>query len=829
MSKTLIVAEKPSVGRDLAEALPGSFAKKEGFFESDDHVITWAVGHLVELAEPEDYDPSLKKWRVKDLPIIPGRTHDIPEFKLRARSGDSEKQLKIIHRLARRDDVADIVNACDAGREGELIFAYTMAVSGVEKPVQRLWISSMTKKSIRDGFDHLRDGRDMTHLENSARARSEADWLVGMNATRAATIRGRSAFGGVVSIGRVQTPTLGILAAREQLIADFVPETYYLVQASFDTSDPAGRRYRGTWFDPTKPKSDTRSTWAGTKEEAEGRVQRVRGASGTVLSLEVKKRSVRPELLFDLTSLQRDANRRFGYSARRTLGLAQSLYEQHKVLTYPRTNSRYLTTDMVPELQARAANFRTIPQFEAAANYVAALKELPLERIVDDAKVDDHHAIIPTEQVADMSKLKDDERRIYDLVVRRYLAAFHPIAKHEDTVVVTQVAEEHFRTKGSVLVEPGWRAVFGLGADAPPEEPGAEQAKPDEDEKAQLPKLVQGESVVADIDDEQPEEKQTKPPARYTEGTLLSAMETAGKLVDDEAMREAMKDRGLGTPATRASIIELLIGRQYIQREGRALRVTSKGMKLIEILEGHPLISPDMTGDWEQQLHDIESGSLSAEQFMQGIIDFTEQTVTKITEIDKDKLKMVRAELGPCPRCQANGTLNDDGEPNIIRENARAYGCTSWKSREEAGCGFVIWRSIAGRQLMPDEAKELIEQRHTTAELHGFRSRAGKPFRARLKLDENDKVVFDFPELPEGQRRGRGGAKDDSGEAAAPASEGGDAKTDAGSKRAAGSKAKAPAKAKSAAKSKAKAPARARASAGTAARGRATKPDSDGD
>ncbi len=792
MGKTLIVAEKPSVGRDLADALPGKFDKKEGFFESDDHVITWAVGHLVELAEPEDYDPALKKWRVKDLPIIPGK-NGVDEFKLKARSGDSEKQLKVIHRLARRDDVDGIVNACDAGREGELIFAYTMALSGVDKPVDRLWISSMTKKAIKDGFDHLRPGTEMRHLEESARSRSEADWLVGMNATRAATIRGRSAFGGVVSIGRVQTPTLGILAAREQLIADFVPTTYFLIQAEFATIDPDGRTYTGMWFDPSKPKSDKQSTWVGTREEAEARVAKVRGARGRVASLEIKKRSVRPELLFDLTSLQRDANRRFGYSARRTLGLAQSLYEQHKVLTYPRTNSRFLTTDMVPELQARAANFEGLALYSEAAAYVKNLTELPLERIVDDAKVDDHHAIIPTEQVADLAKLKDDERRIYDLVVRRFLAAFHPIAKHEDTVVVTEAEGEHFRTKGSVLVEPGWRAVYGLGADGPAED-AEESAKPDEDEKAQLPKLTEGEAVDASIDDEQPQEKQTKPPARYTEGTLLSAMETAGKLVDDEAMREAMKERGLGTPATRASIIELLIGRQYVQREGRALRVTSKGMKLIEILEGHPLISPDMTGNWEKQLRDIEHGDLAAAEFMKGIVDFTEQTVEKITEIDKEKLKMARAELGPCPRCLAAGTVNDDGQPNIIRENARAYGCTSWKSREEPGCGFVIWRSIAGRQLMPDEAKELIEQRHTTEELQGFRSRAGKPFRARLKLDDDDKVVFDFPELPEGQKRWQ--KKDEGGGEAEAASDAASA-ADAPKKRA-------PAKRKTAAKSTAK-------------------------
>jgi DNA topoisomerase-3 len=332
MSKTLIVAEKPSVGRDISDALPGKWEKKEGFFESEEHVVTWAVGHLVELAEPEDYDAALKKWRVKDLPIIPGK-NGVEDFKLRPRSGDSEKQLKIIHRLARRDDVEQIINACDAGREGELIFAYTMAVSGVDKPVDRLWISSMTKKSIRDGFANLKPGAEMKNLEHSARSRSEADWLVGMNATRAATIRGRSAFGGVVSIGRVQTPTLGILAAREQLIADFVPETYYLIQGEFATVDPTGRAYSGIWFDPAKPKSDSRSTWAGTQEEAEARVARIQGATGVVQSTEIKKRTVRAELLFDLTSLQRTANSRFGYSARRTLGIAQSLYEQHKVLT----------------------------------------------------------------------------------------------------------------------------------------------------------------------------------------------------------------------------------------------------------------------------------------------------------------------------------------------------------------------------------------------------------------------------------------------------------------------------------------------------------------
>ncbi len=755
MGKTLIVAEKPSVGRDIAEALPGAFVKRDNFLEGGDYVITWAVGHLVELAEPEDYDERLKKWKGADLPIVPGK-NGIVDFKLRPRSGDSRQQLKLIHDLVARDDIDTVINACDAGREGELIFAYTMDLSKVKKPVQRLWISSMTKKSIIDGFDHLRSGDDMANLESSARARSEADWLVGMNATRAATIRARSAFGGVVSLGRVQTPTLGILATREREIAEFVPETYFLVTADFETPDGSGRTWQGMWFDHEKSAGDNRSNWLASTEAAQAVLDRVISSSGTVEQLEIKKQNERPALLYDLTSLQRDANRRFGYSARRTLSAAQALYEQHKVLTYPRTNSRYLSTDMIPELQQRAANFTEIPAYREAAKYVAGLKELPLERIVDDSKVDDHHAIIPTEQIANIAKLRDDEKRVYDLVVRRYLAAFHPTARFELTTIITAVEDHRFRSKGRVLVEAGWKAVYGVGADAPADEGN----EPDEKEKVNLPKLEEGEAATC-VAAEQ-EEKQTRPPARYTEGTLLSAMETAGKLVDDEAVREAMKERGLGTPATRAQIIELLVARQYIQREGKNLRVTSKGMKLIEILEGHPLTSPEMTGSWEKQLRDIEHGDLTGDTFMQQIVDFTEQTVAKIMEIDRERLRMQRAVIGPCPRCAAAG------REEMIRENARAFGCTSWKSKEETGCGFVIWRTIAGRQIMPDEARELLETGVTSEELQGFRSRAGKPFKAKLRLTEEDKVefVFDGP-APGSQRRGKAagakGKKSDAG------------------------------------------------------------------
>jgi DNA topoisomerase-3 len=407
---------------------------------------------------------------------------------------------------------------------------------------------------------------------------------------------------------------------------------------------------------------------------------------------------------------------------------------------------------MIPELKPRAKMLTKLDSFKTAAEYVVALDKLPLERIVNDEKVDDHHAIIPTEQPADLNKLRDDERRIYDLVVRRFLAAFHPTARFERTTIITEVEQERFRSKGRVLVEAGWKSVYGVGADNPVDD----AAPDDEQDQKNLPKVEEGEaSRCAEIEHE---EKQTKPPARYTEGTLLSAMETAGKRVDDEQVREAMKERGLGTPATRAAIIELLVNRQYIQREGRNLRVTSKGLKLIEILDGHSLTSPEMTGKWEQQLRDMEQGKLGHDEFIKSIKSFTRETVEQIMEIDKERLRMQRAELGPCPNCGA-----ESGE--IIRENARAYGCTSWKSREETGCGFVIWRSIAGRQLMPDEAKELIENRITSEELQGFRSRAGKGFKAKLRLTDDWKVEFVFDGPAPGSRRGK--PKDEEGTAAA--------------------------------------------------------------
>jgi DNA topoisomerase-3 len=758
MAKTLVIAEKPSVGRDLASALDGPFQRRRledikpkrsrkkteeptneevveaaksttksrttrdeaVFLESDDYVITWAVGHLVQLAEPEEYDEKWKKWKMADLPIVPPNG-----FKLVPRDAKSKKQLKLIETLLKRDDVDKIINACDAGREGELIFAYVYeSVFGASatspkapKPVERLWISSMTKQAIREGFEKLRPGTQMQHLEDAARSRSEADWLVGMNATRAATIRGRAWVGGVVSLGRVQTPTLGMIVKREREIQAFVPEPYRLVHATFQPP------YQGLWFEG----DETRIF--GDLERADRIVAKVSGQDGTIEKVERKEQSERAPLLYDLTSLQRDANRRYGFSARRTLQAAQSLYEGKKAITYPRTSSRYLSGDMVAQLKPTAATLQPVPEYRAAADYVLGLDQLPLQRVVNDAKVDDHHAIIPTDIEKDMDALTPDERRVFDLVAKRFLAVFHPPARYARTTVITVVEEERFRTRGKVTLEAGWRAVYGV-------EPDQERQSEDESEGGEIPALQEGQTVrciAAEI-----EEKMTRPPPRYTEATLLSAMETAGKLIDDEELREAMKESGLGTPATRAETIETLIRREYIERVGKDLQATPKGIQVITMLEEHKLTSPELTGDWEHKLSDIEHGRGDRKAFMKGIADFTKETVDQIAALDKEKLRPERVELGLCPRCGA-----ETGE--IIRENSKAYGCTSWKSREETGCGFVIWKRVAGRTLTPEIARQLIEERRTREVLSGFRSRNGKPFRARLVLNDEDKIEFEFP------------------------------------------------------------------------------------
>jgi DNA topoisomerase-3 len=569
----------------------------------------------------------------------------------------------------------------------------------------------MTRKAIEEAFEQLRPGTEMERLEAAARSRSEADWVVGMNATRAASIRLRAAFDGAVSLGRVQTPTLALVARREEEIRAFKPEPYWLVEAGFE-ADPS-RAYRGRYLGGKRIAED----------EAAAIVRDCTGGTGQITKLEKKEERERPQLLYDLTSLQRHANTLFGFSARRTLGAAQRLYEEHKAITYPRTSSRYLPSDQIAEIKPTAELVGKNAAYSKGAAYVVGLDELPLGRVVNDEKVDDHHALIPTRAEHDLDRMGSDELKVYDLVAKRFLAVFHPEAVFERTRVETTVADHVFRTSGRRLVEPGWKGVYG-------EEAQGDAAGEDDSGGDQLlPKLDQGESVkVAEVESLR---KETQPPRRFTEASLLGAMETAGKDIDDVGMREAMKDSGIGTPATRAAIIERLIDVGYIEREGRALVATEKGVQVIRLLGSHPLTSPQLTGDWERRLGLIEQGQDSRPAFMSDIAKFTTETVQ---ELDKLKdVKIERANLGPCPVCGRD-----------VIENRKGYSC--W-SKDDPGCGFVIWKKKAGKILPQSVVKELMATGKTEKPVTGFRGRSGRTFRAKLKLEQNDegkwRVEFD--------------------------------------------------------------------------------------
>jgi DNA topoisomerase-3 len=721
MSKTLVIAEKPSVGQDLARVLKGPFKKGEGVLEGPEHVVTWAVGHLVQLAEPDEYDPKFKRWRMEDLPIVPER------FKLVVRDERSRKQMSVVTKQIGREDIAEIVNACDAGREGELIFAYLYEKAKGKKPVQRLWLNSMTSAAMKEALSSLRPADEFARLEQAARSRSEADWIVGMNATRAATIRLRSSFDGAVSLGRVQTPTLAIIARREEEIKAFVPEPYWLVDATFEAD---GKRiYEGRFHEGAKPR-------IATAEEADAVVADCVGKQGTITKLEKKEQREKAPMLYDLTTLQREANNRYGFSAKRTLAAAQRCYEEHKALTYPRTNSRYLPSDMVAEIKPTAELVGHHPDYTKGAEYVIGLDLLPLARVVNDEKVTDHHAIIPTRSEHNLDKMGADDRRIYDMVTRRFLAVFHPEAVFENTRVETTVGEQGhiFRTRGKLLIVPGWRGVYDeVAADT--------RAKGEEDEglDQQLPKLEDGETV--DTKEIAAERKETKPPRRYSDASLLGAMETAGKLVDDEELREAMKESGIGTPATRAAIIERLITVGYVERDARALVATEKGLNVIRLLDAHMLTSPELTGNWEHRLGKIERGEDSREKFMSDIAGFAEQTVHKLDETLKD-VRIPRAKLGPCPVCG-----------HEINENRKGYSC--W-AREDPGCGFVIWKAKAGKTLTVPIAKELIKTGYTEKQVTGFRGRSGRSFRAHLAMSQTEegkwRVEFDEEWAKEGAK-----------------------------------------------------------------------------
>ncbi|MGB4059763.1 MAG: DNA topoisomerase III [Burkholderiaceae bacterium] len=739
--KTLVIAEKPSVAQDIVRALTpvaGKFDKHDDYFENDTHVVTSAVGHLVEIAAPEEFDVKRGKWSFAHLPVLP------PYFDLKP-IDKTKSRLSAVVKLAKRKDVTALVNACDAGREGELIFRLIEQYAGgkkpLGKPVQRLWLQSMTPQAIRDGFTHLRSDEQMRPLADAARSRSEADWMVGINGTRAMTAF-NSRDGGffLTTVGRVQTPTLAVVVEREEKIRQFVSRNYWEVHASFQAQ--AGE-YPAKWFDPAfkKPTGDA----ADPEQRAdrvwtEAQAQQIADASRQQparVSEESKPTTQASGLLYDLTSLQREANGRFGFSAKTTLALAQSLYERHKALTYPRTDSRALPEDYLPTVKQTFEMLADSGMNHLAPHALTALNNgyiKPTKRVFDNAKVSDHFAIIPTLQAP--SGLSEAEQKLYDLVVRRFLAVFFPPAEFTVTTRISTVERSgqayNFKTEGKVLVKPGWMAVYG-------KEAAEDVADAKEGDKGQnLVPVAPGETVHNTAAD--PKGLKTKPPARYSEATLLGAMEGAGKLIDDEELREAMQEKGLGTPATRASIIEGLIAEKYMLREGRELIPTAKAFQLMTLLRGlqvEELSRPDLTGDWEHKLSLMERGQLSREAFMRDIADMTQRMVQKAKEYDRDTIPGDYATLPtPCPNCGG-----------VVKENYRRFTCVGADGHSE-GCGFSFTKSPAGRTFETAEAEAFLRDRHI-GPLDGFRSKAGWPFVAEMKLvfaddDSNWKLEFDF-------------------------------------------------------------------------------------
>lgn len=705
MSKALIIAEKPSVAGDIARAL-GGCTKEKDFFESDQYLITSAVGHLLEIGAPEGLEVKRGKWNLANLPVIP------QEFALKPIE-KTEARLKLIQKFVKRADIGEVINACDAGREGELIFTYIMHFTGCRKPVRRLWLQSMTTNAIRDGFKALRQESSMRGLRDAAMCRSEADWLIGINGTRAMTAfnsKGGGFF--LTTVGRVQTPTLSLVVEREKAIRQFVAKPYWRIRGDFML--PSGE-YAGYWFDEkfndkTKTEHERADRiWDAPRMESLMRDLQTMRSKPIHVEDQSKKQTQLSPLLYDLTSLQREANGRFGFSARTTLSIAQALYEKHKAITYPRTDSRALPEDYLgtikDTLNAMEAPFAQLAKKVLKENWVH-----PNKRIFNNAKISDHFAIIPTASAP--SKLSEVEEKLYGLIVRRFLAVFYPPAEYWLTTRISRVGDHAFKSDGRVLEVPGWLEVYGKEGDG-------------EDANNNLPKCDAG--ALAQVKEITSEAEETRPPARFNEATLLSAMESAGKLIEDDELKDAMKDKGLGTPATRASIIEGLITEEYIIREGRNLQATAKSMNLMILLKGlevEELMSAELTAEWEQHLSQIEQGHYSREAFMKGISNMAKHIVEQAKRHENDTLSGDYVTLShPCPACGGS-----------IHENYRRYQC--------AKCEFSVNKVIAGRIMAAEEVEGLLRDK-MTPELKGFRSKMGRPFNAQLKL-EGSTASFHF-------------------------------------------------------------------------------------
>jgi len=760
----LIIAEKPSVARDLARAL-GVRPSGQGCFEGDGRVITWCVGHLVELDEPSAYDHRWKAWRLDTLPMLPD------EFKLRPAKHAGE-QLARVAALLRDRRFDSVVNACDAGREGELIFRYVVQYAGRSPPAFRLWVSSLTDEAIQRGFQALRPALQLEPLADAARSRSEADWLVGLNATRAITVKLRGSGGDALySIGRVQTPTLAMLVAREKAIRAFVPQDYWELEASFTAE--GGATFKARW-------TRGRASQLGTSAIAAALVARCAAHARHEDPLGPRVESVHgttvreaPPALFDLTSLQRTANRRFGFSAQRTLDLAQALYEKHKLLTYPRTDSRHLTTDVAKDLPQLFTSLARVPEYATFAAPLCAAPPRPSKRIVDDSKVADHHAIIPTGKPIRLDALAEDERRIVDLVVRRFLGAFYPDAEFAETEAIVRVGgpgrypaergklerdadgqvhkppplaelpppPDWYVARGRIRLAPGWQEVAGI-------EPREDR---DADAPALLPPLQEGQALDGAFVSKA---KKTLPPRRYNEASLLSAMESAGKTLTDEELRAAMKDTGLGTPATRAAIIETLLKRGYAERQQKNIVATATGEALIDHLPVQSLASPELTGAWEARLARIARGEESRPSFMADIAAYVRETIDAIRAASVAELP-APARVAQTARAPQTARPAQTVRPPVavaavttnasvvgrclrcggeVRTGARAFACA-------AGCGFAIAKDVAGRPIDAELASVLLARRRSVV-LQGFRSQAGPPFDAALVLEDDGRLRF---------------------------------------------------------------------------------------
>jgi DNA topoisomerase-3 len=715
--KTLIIAEKPSVAGDLVKALPEKFEKHDAYYESPSYVVSYAIGHLVTIANPKDMDERLKEWSLNNLPIIPEK------FAITALP-KTKSQLSTLAKLIKRKDVKEIINACDAGREGELIFRYILQYVSETKPVKakisRLWLQSMTKSSIEEGFKRLRKDEDMQKLAAAAMCRSEADWLVGINGSRALTGY-KSQWGGffLTPCGRVQTPTLSMMVHREWDREKFVPKDYWEVHGLFAAEKgasrgDAGAEYNGRWFDPEFKKVEGEELLKPERIWEQARAQAIlekcRGKLAQVTDAQKPSSQAAPGL-YDLTSLQREANARFGFSAKNTLGLAQALYERHKALTYPRTDSRYLPNDYLPLTKDLMKSLQGSEYAKFASEALAKGFVRMDKRIFDDAKVSDHHAIIPTTVLP--GELSEPERKIYQAVVQRFLAVFFPPARFLNTTRISIVEGEHFRTDGKVLEEPGWKAIYGI----------------DKKEEEILPPLKEGQIYKAkEVDLRQ---DATRPPPRLTESTLLSFMESAGKYVEDEDLKEALKERGLGTPATRAAVIEGLIDDKYVVREGKELVPTAKGIDLLRLISAigiEEMVSPELTGEWEFKLTRIERGMYTRPEFMKEITDFTRKVVAKIKAYDEEK-----------DRKEASFKSPIDGQK--MWETLTRYESDDGK--------LVIRKVLGGRQMSEAEVLELLTKRQI-GPLQGFRSKQGKPFTAAIKLSDKHKVEFVFDDSASG-------------------------------------------------------------------------------